>query len=45
MNLRDADHFLLTFSKIAEICFIGAIVIYFSSLLWNAGRLKEHFDL
>lgn len=45
MNLRDADHFLLTFSKIGEIIFIGAIVFYFCSLLWNAGHLKEHFDL
>ena len=43
--MRDADHFLLTFSRIAEIGFVAAIVFYFFSLLWNARHLKEHFDL
>ena len=39
--LRAADTTLLFLSKVAEICFVAAIVFAFATLLWNARLLKD----
>ena len=41
MNLRETDSTLLTLSKVAEICFIIAIVFAFISLLWTIRLLTD----
>jgi len=41
MNLRETNSTLLFLSKVAEICFIVAIVFAFLSLLRNIHLLKD----